>query len=131
MRTARAAATGVPRRAPRPSGSRARPGVSRADRAPPHVARYAAPVAFLLGVTIAVLLIRSGLGGGSPATTTVGPVTHTSTTSVTTTRHKSPRARYYTAQAGDTFGSISAKTGPSIAHLARHNQRVTSNTPRD
>ena len=104
--------------------------MSRADKARPHVARYAAPVAFLLGVTIAVLLIRSGLGGGSPATTTVGPVTHTSTTSVTTTRHKSPRARYYTVQAGDTFGSISAKTGTSIADLERLNPGVSSNTLR-
>jgi LysM repeat protein len=101
--------------------------VSRADRARPHVARYAAPVAFLLGVTIAVLLIRSGLGGGS-ATTTVGPVTHPSTSSVTTTRHKPLRAHYYTVQTGDTFGAISAKTGTSIAELERLNPGVSSNT---
>jgi hypothetical protein len=101
--------------------------VSRGDRARPHVARYAAPFAFLLGVTIAVLLIRSGLGGGS-ATTTVGPVTHPSTSSVTTTRHKPPHARYYTVQTGDTFGAISAKTGTSIAELERLNPGVSSNT---
>ena len=54
----------------RPRGSNARP----------HVARYAAPAAFLLGVTIAVLLIRSGLNGGGTTTTTErGPVTHAST----------------------------------------------------
>lgn len=102
--------------------------MSRADRARPHVARYAAPVAFLLGVTIAVLLIRSGLGGGSPATTTVGPVTHSSTASVTTTRHARPRPHTYTVQTGDTFGSISAKTGTSIAELERLNPGVSSNT---
>ena len=104
--------------------------MSRADRARPHVARYAAPVAFLLGVTIAVLLIRSGLGGGGSATTTAGPVTHPSTSSVATTRHKPPRARYYTVQTGDTFGAISAKTGASIAELERLNPGVSSNTLR-
>ena len=60
----------------------------------------------------------------------VGPVTHTSTASVTTTRHKSPRARYYTVQTGDTFGSISAKTGTRIADLERLNPGVSSNTLR-
>ena len=105
--------------------------MSRADRARPHVARYAAPVAFLLGVTIAVLLIRSGLGGGSPSTTTVGPVTHPTTTSATTTKRGSTTARgtrYYTVQRGDTFGSISSKTGASIAELERLNPGVSSNT---
>jgi hypothetical protein len=101
-------------------------------KARPHVARYAAPVAFLLGVTIAVLLIRSGLGGGGGnTTTTTGPVTHPSSTVATTTKRGSstgPRTRFYTVQTGDTFGSISAKTGTSIADLARLNPGVSSNT---
>jgi hypothetical protein len=109
--------------------------VSRAGRksrkARPHVARYVAPVAFLLGVTIAVLLIRSGLGGGDNATTTPGPATHPSSTVATTTKRGSttaPRTRFYTVQTGDTFGSISAKTGTSIADLERLNPGVSSNT---
>jgi LysM repeat protein len=110
--------------------------VSRAGRrasrkARPHVARYAAPVAFLLGVTIAVLLIRSGLGGGGGNTATTGPVTHSSSTVATTTKRGSstaPRTRFYTVQTGDTFGSISAKTGTSIAELERLNPGVNSNT---
>jgi hypothetical protein len=108
--------------------------VSRASRrsrkARPHVARYAAPVAFLLGVTIAVLLIRSALGGGG-TTTTTGPVTHPSSTVATTTKRGSSTAhgtRFYTVQTGDTFGSISAKTGTSIAALERLNPGVSSNT---
>ena len=106
-----------------------RPG-KRASRKPrPHVARYAAPVAFLLGVTIAVLLIRSGLGGGGNTTTT-GPVTHPSSTVATTNKRGSRTAprRFYTVQTGDTFGSISAKTGTSIAELERLNPGVNSNT---
>jgi len=101
-------------------------------KARPHVARYAAPVAFLLGVTIAVLLIRSALGGsGGNATTTGGPVTHPSSTVATTTKRGSstaPHTRFYTVQRGDTFGSISAKTGTSIAVLARLNPGVRSDT---
>jgi len=108
-----------------------RPGRSGRRKARPQIARYAAPAAFLLGVTIAVLLIRSGLGGGSPSTTTVGPVTHPTTTSATTTKRGSTTARgtrYYTVQSGDTFGSISSKTGASIAELERLNPGVSSNT---
>ena len=108
-----------------------RPGRSGRRKARPHIARYAAPAAFLLGVTIAVLLIRSGLGGGS-STTTVGPVSHPTTTSAaTTTKRGSTTARgtrYYTVQRGDTFGSISSKTGASIAELERLNPGVSSNT---
>src|SRR5207244_3418952 len=106
---------------------------SRSSRkARPHVARYAAPVAFLLGVTIAVLLIRSGLGGGGDTTTTTtGPVTPPSRTIATTTKGGSstvPHARFYTVQTGDTFGAISAKTGTSVAELERLNPGVSSNT---
>jgi LysM repeat protein len=104
-----------------------RPARRASRRARPHIARYAAPAAFLLGVTIAVLLIRSGLGGGSHATTTVGSVTHPVTTTVATTT-TAPGTRYYTVQTGDTFGSISAKTGTSLADLERLNPGVSSNT---
>ena len=109
-----------------------RPGRSGRRKARPQIAHYAAPAAFLLGVTIAVLLIRSGLGGGSPSTTTVGPVTHPTTTSATTTTKRGSTTargtRYYTVQTGDTFGSISSKTGASIAELERLNPGVSSNT---
>ena len=111
--------------------------MSRAGKRPsrkarPHVARYAAPVAFLLGVTIAVLLIRSALGGGGGNTTaTTRPVTRPSSTVATTTKRGSSTAshtRFYTVQTGDTFGAISAKTGTSIAELERLNPGVSSNT---
>jgi len=77
-----------------------------------------------------VLLIRSALGGGGGNTTTTGPVTHPSSTVATTTKRGSSTAprRFYTVQTGDTFGSISAKTGTSIAELERLNPGVNSNT---
>ena len=108
-----------------------RPGRSGRRKARPQIARYAAPAAFLLGVTIAVLLIRSGLGGGN-STTTVGPVSNPTTTSAATTAKRGSTTargtRYYTVQRGDTFGSISSKTGASIAELERLNPGVSSNT---
>jgi LysM repeat protein len=101
------------------------------------VARYAAPAAFLLAVTIAVLLIRAGLNGDNTPTTTgsttTAPTTSTSTHG-TTTRHtqtghtQTGPAQYYTVQSGDTFGSISAKTGVPVSQLESLNPSVSSNS---
>ena len=100
------------------------------------LARYAAPTAFLLAVTIAVLLIRSGLGGRNPApaTTALGPVTRASTVQVApaTTPTTAPAAttaagaRYYTVARGDTFGSIAAKEGTTVTQLEQLNPGVSS-----
>ena len=88
------------------------------------VGRYAAPGLFLLAVTIAVLLIRSGLGGGSSTATTTarGPVR-----TVPTTTAAAATTRYYSVQRGDTFGAIAAKTGTTIAKLEQLNPGVSSN----
>jgi LysM repeat protein len=97
------------------------------------LARYAAPVVFLLGVTIAVLLVRSGLGGGGQPTTALGPVTHPSTAQVapptagSTTLPPTAGAQYYTVRKGDTFGSIAAKERTTVAQLEQLNPGVSSN----
>jgi len=98
-------------------------------------ARYAAPGLFLLAVTVAVLLIRAGLGGGTsgPATTQAGPVTHASTAATPppgTTRRGATTTlsgRFYTVATGDTFGSISAKTGVPVSRIEQLNPGVKSN----
>jgi LysM repeat protein len=97
------------------------------------LARYAAPVVFLLGVTIAVLLIRSGLGGGGQPTTPLGPVTHPATAQVApttagTTTSTTVGAQFYTVRRGDTFGSIAATEGTTVAQLEQLNPGVSSNT---
>lgn len=108
--------------------------MSRRRRKPPTgPARYLAPVAFLAGVTIAVLLVHAGLqgGGGGTQATTVGPVTHPQST--TTTKRKPPKhgaRRFYTVQAGDTFGSVASKVGISVGQLQRLNPGVSSNALR-
>ena len=94
-------------------------------------ARYAAPAAFLLAVTIAVLLVRAGLNGDNTPTTTGSTTTAATTTTSkgTTTRHtQTGPAQYYTVQSGDTFGSISVKTGVPVSQLESLNPSVSSNT---
>ena len=101
------------------------------------LSRYAAPAVFLLGVTVAVLLIHSALGGGAaPGSTAIGPVTHpTTTASVSTATAPAATgmtatttgAQYYTVKHGDTFGSIAASEGTSIAAIEQLNPGVSSN----
>jgi len=93
-------------------------------------------VLFLVAVTIAVLLIRSGLGGGagSQTTTRSGPVTHPSTAKTPppgTTRQgttTTSAGQFYTVVKGDTFGSISAKTGVPVAQIEQLNPGVSTNS---
>jgi LysM repeat protein len=94
------------------------------------VGHYAAPILLLALVTVAVLLIRSGLETRSPKTATTPAATQASTrTTVRHRRHAKPRtaASYYTVQTGDTYGSISAKTGVTVSQLERLNPGVSSN----
>jgi LysM repeat protein len=95
--------------------------------------RFAAPAAFLLAATIAVLLIRSGLRSG-PSTTTTGAVRTTTAKGTTTTRRRSTTTRtttaagprFWTVKAGDTFAVISTKTGVPVATIERLNPNVKS-----
>jgi LysM repeat protein len=106
--------------------------VSRAARSRTTAAHYLAPAAFLIAVTIAVFLVRAGLNGGH-STPGTGPATRAATTSTSThvsTRRTTTAAagrRFYTVQRGDTFGSISAKTGVPVAELEQLNPSVSSN----
>lgn len=99
---------------------------------PPHGwNRYAAPVAFLVAATIAVLLVRSALHQRAtpptaPATTATRPA---ATTAATTTRPASTArvpARYYIVRAGDTFSKIAAREGTTVAAIEQLNPGVAS-----
>ena len=93
------------------------------------LARYGAPVAFLAAVTVAVLLIKAGLGGSS-GTTTTGAALPTGTTTVvtrtrsTTTTPTTTAARYYTIQSGDTLGSVALKQSTTVDELLRLNPGI-------
>ena len=104
--------------------------------------RYGAPAAFLVAVTIAVILIKAGLNGGSGSTTTVGalPTTSTATKPVTTpklvlttptatltgttTETTTPGAEYYVVQSGDTLGSIAQKYNTTVDELTTLNPGI-------
>ena len=85
------------------------------------IARFVAPAAFLLVVTIAVLLVRAGLeGGDGSSATTASTRTMTErapTTRSTTTRPKPPAKRFYTIQSGDTLDTVAARFGTTTQKL--------------
>lgn len=103
--------------------------------------RYGAPAAFLAAVTIAVILIKAGLNGGSESTTTVGlPTTSTATkpttttklvltgpqgtTTTTATETTAPGAEYHVVQSGDTLGSIAEKNSTAVDELMTLNPGI-------
>jgi LysM repeat protein len=101
--------------------------------------RYAAPAAFLLAVTIAVVLVRAGFEAGrsnnSGATATALPPTQTvrttpAQTTTTTTKKKRPKPtqQFTTVQAGDTFSVIAKRTGVPVATIQQLNPKVSSTT---
>jgi len=72
-------------------------------------------VAFLLAATLAVALLRMGLQDG-PAATKPAPAQAPAKTRA--------KPKLYTVRAGDTFATISAATGVSVAHLHELNPNV-------
>jgi LysM repeat protein len=96
--------------------------------------RYAAPAAFLLAATIAIVLIHSGLEAGgdaakAPVTVPTTPrklIATTTALTTTTTKSKPSGGRLWTVQAGDTFGVISSKSGVPVATIEQLNPAVKS-----
>jgi hypothetical protein len=86
------------------------------------VTRWAAPVAFLLAVTIGALVVRAGFEHGKHHP-------KTPTTTITSKKkhgghgHKQ-HVRRYTIQSGDTLASIAAKTGTTVAKLEQLNPGI-------
>jgi LysM repeat protein len=101
--------------------------------------RYAAPAAFLLAATLAVLLIRSGLEAGGTSSTRAVQVPTSPTKRVVTTKAKTKTTtaksttstsasspQFWIVKPGDTFGVISSKSGVPVAQLQRLNPNVSS-----
>jgi LysM repeat protein len=110
--------------------------------------RYGAPAAFLAAVTIAVVLIKAGLSGGSDPTPTVGALptssttpstttptttklvlttpaaTTTTSTATTTTETTTPGGQYYVVESGDTLGSVAQKYSTTVDQLLTLNPGV-------
>ena len=89
-------------------------------------ARFLAPAAFLLAVTVAVLLVRAGLHGGGKNGTTTRATKPQPIARSTTTRPKpkpTPR-RFYTIQSGDTLETVAAKFGTTTQKLLTLNPTI-------
>ncbi|CAN5353777.1 hypothetical protein BH18ACT12_BH18ACT12_21830 [soil metagenome] len=105
--------------------------------------RYGAPAAFLVAVTIAVLLVKAGLSGGDGSTTTgalptTGPGATTSPTTTklvltsptATTMTTLQEGEYYEIESGDTLGSIAEKYGTTVEELMQLNPGIDPTTLR-
>jgi len=86
------------------------------------LARYAAPAAFLLAVTVAVLLVRSGLSNGETAlpppptvSTTVEEPPDTTTAAGTTTAASG--AEFYEIESGDTLAVVADEFDTTVEQL--------------
>jgi LysM repeat protein len=82
------------------------------------VKRYGAPAAFLLAVTIAVLLVRSGLKQDAT------PTSATTTVQTTTTAKVSRRPRYYRLRAGETLSDVAVRFNTTVEQLLALNPHV-------
>ena len=82
------------------------------------VARLAAPAAFLLAATIAVLLVRSALDGGRDDSSP--PERARIARAVATTRTTSkagPVTAYYTIRPGDTLARVASRRRTTVGRL--------------
>ena len=102
--------------------------------------RFGVPAAFLLAVTIAVLLVKAGLNSSGSETTTIAAHTTTApaktqpatttklvlTGTVSTTTAPS-NAQYYVIETGDTLGGIAAKYNTTVEQLLTLNPELDPN----
>lgn len=85
------------------------------------VARLAAPTLLLVAITVAVVLVRSGMGADAGNR----PRFETTTVPVAKKPAKQRRARYYRVRQGDTLGAIAERFRTTTARLTRLNPGIT------
>ena len=82
------------------------------------LARYAAPAAFLLAATIAVLIVRAALTDEDAATTSPAVTTTVRTTTTTPgTTTPAADAQFYTIKAGDTLADVAEQYDTTVEQL--------------
>jgi LysM repeat protein len=102
--------------------------------------RFGVPAAFLLAVTIAVLLVKSGLDSSDSQVTTAAAPTTTAAakaqpatttklvlTGTVATTTAPADAQYYVIQSGDTLGGIAAKYDTTVEQLMTLNPDLDPN----
>jgi LysM repeat protein len=88
--------------------------------------RYGAPAAFLAAVTIAVLLVRSGLQTkASPGTTSVTTTQSAPTTTGTTTGATNAKQKqFYRLRAGETLSDVAIRFSTTVEDLLALNPGI-------
>jgi LysM repeat protein len=87
--------------------------------------RYGAPAAFLLAVTIAVLLVRSGLQSDAAAPTSSVRTQTVPTQTATATTPVPPRQRrFYRLRAGETLSDVAIRFDTTVEQLLALNPGV-------
>ena len=80
--------------------------------------RYGAPAAFLLAVTVAVLLVRSGLqSDAAPPTTAVRTQTVSPPPPPSTTPVPVKRRQFYKLRSGETLSDVAIEFNTTVAQL--------------
>ena len=93
--------------------------------------RILAPAAFLLGITVAVMLVRAGMDDDSDAATIVLTATtaRTGTTATTgTTTRARPKPVFARIQAGDTLDQIAIEHDTTVERLLALNEDLDPNS---
>ena len=85
--------------------------------------RYGAPAAFLLAVTIAVLLVRQGLQT-HPASVTTTVATTTVPTTHTGTNVSPKKRRYYRLRTGETISDVAIRFNTTVEQLLALNPGI-------
>jgi LysM repeat protein len=87
------------------------------------LARYVAPAAFLLAVTVAVLLVRSSLRSDKPSTATT-PTRATTRSTSAPAKARPALKRYYVIRSGDTLDSIASRLHTTVTRLLELNPGI-------
>lgn len=94
--------------------------------------RLGAPAAFLLGITVAILLVRAGLDGEAAATTAAQTATPTTTMQTTTTTAATQTATqrepvFVEIESGDTLDQIALENDTTVEALLTLNDGLDPN----
>ena len=86
--------------------------------------RYGAPAAFLAAVTIAVLLVRSGLQTESSQGPTTVATTRATSTPATTATTAAKRPRFYRLRTGETLSDVAIRFDITVEELLALNPGI-------
>lgn len=83
--------------------------------------RFAAPAAFLAGITVAVLLVRAGLNDGETTTAAQTSVATTATATVVTQTVGRPTPVFVEVESGGTLDQIALDNDTTVEQLLQLN----------